>query len=414
VLAISLIAALAAAAPDDEGGALHAEALAAEIDGNLAGALDLLRRAAAAAPDDGLVVYDLARLAYESKSPTLAGDTAPFLARTPESADAHLLRAYLLLARGERDGAAQSVDAVLMARPGDAEATRLRLVLGGGRPAGAKGEAPLRARVRTSVQGDSNVTVLAEDNPSRLSGARAVLDLALLGRHENGGFALEGGLGASGGPYLNARDDLAAYDAASATLFAAALYRAGGLAASVEVSGTDVLVDAFSEEFMRDVGGSLELRWASGPAAGGLYGGGGWRDFLHMNAEGLAEDRDGPRFEGGVLGSYRASGLVVSGRAGWQRESAEGEAQVEQGLRGGLQVSWRKEALSAGAGVGFEYRAYENVERADLRLMPSARVGWDLNDTFGVVASYAFIRNLSEAPYDYARHLGQAGLEARF
>ena len=75
---------------------LHAQGLALAQDNDRAAALEALRTAHQLAPQDRDIAFDLARVAVESKSPQLAADTLDFMNAPAETADAKVLRAYIL------------------------------------------------------------------------------------------------------------------------------------------------------------------------------------------------------------------------------------------------------------------------------------------------------------------------------
>jgi hypothetical protein len=68
------------------------------------------------------------------------------------------------------------------------------------------------------------------------------------------------------------------------------------------------------------------------------------------------------------------------------------------------------------AGVRYAYRRYASSsdQRLDQRISPHVRASYDVSDTVGLFASYAFVRNRSQAFYNYSRHLGGAGVEVRW
>lgn len=413
---------------------MHAEALEAELDQETSRALDKLREANALLPTDETIAFDLARVSFEAKNPKLAQDVRPFLAMDPSTPDANLLRAYLHLAQGDEANAATYVGRVLQDRPSDPEALQLHALVGGGPARGTKG-AFLSARVQTACAFDSNVTVLPETETTHVSALRTSIGGDLFGGFPLGPLKLEVGGGFQLGAHVTERTQVDQYDAASARVFVSSRYVSDAMVLSLEFNDTNVFTDLVASHFMHTYGGRLEARFLVGPVRLGLYGQGGFRDFIHGNLERVPgskgpEDRDGPRFEGGPVVTWRSGSLSLRFHAGAQAELAEGKNQRERGGVAGLLFRWHLDPITAGMGIAYEYRDYpENLledtapgaattatakHRVDQRLTPMVRGSWAMSKMFRLNVSYGLTRNISEDRFGYMRHLGQLGLEARW
>lgn len=409
--------------PEGNALALHAEGLEAELDGDEARALALLRRAHAAEPTDVLVAFDLARLAYDQRLEGWERDAMGLLSLDDVGAagpDASLLRAYLFIEQGERAAAAREVANVLAVEPSHAEALELRGLIGP--TPGAEGEVSVSGRVRAGIEVDSNVAVAPDFVASGQLGTRAAVDGAILvtwrpvrTRVEAGGFFALGG-------HLNDRDNLAFYDSFSFTLFGRATYLGEGFDLGLTLIGSEVLIDGFSSHFMQDVGARATLELPLGPVSVGAYADGGHRDFIAGNPEGVPgrpegdeADRDGPRGRAGVSFGAAFGDFALNARVGGQIEQADRYKYQEAGLDSTIALTWKWESLAVAGGVKYDYRNYHRHDRVDHRLTPYLKAGYSLTENLGVALSGVLMRNVStDAYYDYTRVIVHLGGEATF
>ncbi|MBI3178496.1 MAG: hypothetical protein HYZ27_02470, partial [Deltaproteobacteria bacterium] len=392
---------------------LHAEALALRLDGKLAEARQTLRRALALLPQSDLIAFDLAKLALSGANDAFDSDVAPFLDRAPATPDAHLLRAHILLRRGNRGEAATHLRATLDQRGDSVEALRLQHILA---PVAAAPAAPTWSfRVGTGAQADSNVAVLPEDVPGPGTGVRAVFDGSATVRPVRGPVGLEATARANMASQLNDRDDAMIdplADIGTAALSARVNTKLGATSFTGELGGSQVMLDRFAETFMRDAGARLEIK-AALPVELGAYAGGAWRDFAFANSEDSAADRDGPRVEGGLLVGQKLGPTRARARVGAQAELAQGSDQKEWGPQADLSLAVRAGELSVDVAFAYHMRDYfdATLERREHRLTPGLRLAYSFTDLLGAYASYTLMKSLSEN-YPFTRHLGAAGVFA--
>lgn len=403
---------IAAAQESDDPIVLHAEGLLAELDGNGAAALAYFRKAQTLSLGDETIAFDLARLSYESKSPMLASDSAAFLSLRSSTPDSHLLRAYLLLAQGERDGAAEQAAIVLQLRPGDDEALKLQALLGDG----GRGVAlSFDGRIRMGAQYDTNIAVLPEDNPSRLRGTRGLLDALLVLSLEPQHRRLDLGAYITAGPHLTDRGSLSYYDALSGIGFVDFESHHDDFAFNLGVAGGATLIDSFQAIFLQEGGLHAGTRWSIGDLQPGFYAEAGYRDFIFENPEGEAGDRDQPYGEGGVVVDWQLGALWLNLRAGAQQEWAEGESQDERGGLAALNLTYTPApAVTVTAGMSYEYRDYYRADRLDHRYNPSVSATFYFLEHLGLRLAYSYTRSDSQNLYDYKRHLAHGALVTRW
>ncbi len=392
---------------------LHAEALALRLDGKLDAAREAMRRALALSPQNELIAFDLAKMALSGVNETFDGDVAAFLAQTPTSTDAHLLRAHILLRRGGRAAAETDLNAALAQQSDNVEALRLQRALAP--PAPASMASLWSFRVGTGAQVDSNVAVLPEDVPGPDAGVKGTFDGLLALKPTHRPLALDLALRLNLAAQVNDRDHkmigpLA--DVGTATLSARARLATTSMAVTAELLGTQVMLDRFRESFLREGGAHLEVV-AVLPVELGLYASGAWRDFAFANREGQAADRDGSRLEGGIMVGGKLGPARLKARAGVQAELAEGRDQKEWGPQGALSMGVSAAAFSVDASVAYHLRDYfaAAATRREHRLTPGLRLAYDVSDHLGAYTSYTFMTSLSEQ-YPFTRHLGAAGVYA--
>jgi hypothetical protein len=401
---------------------LHAACLEAELDQRMEDALRLCRLASESDPSDDVIAFDLARLAFENNSATLAQDATAFLLLPPASPDAHLLRAYILAGRGERTQAAEHVAEVLDLRPGDGEALKLQALVGIAprRPKKQDGPSALSLRLRTGIQYDTNVTVLPEDKPAQRKGTRSMTDGGIMLAGSPGGKPLVGGVFFSLGAHLTARDVLATFDSASAMAFGQVGGKLLFFDYSFQLNGLMVLIDAIDNQsvFMRGAGlqAGLDLRLGKAFKAG-AYASAGLRDFDFQNADDTGNDRDGQQVQLGAKGLCR---MPASLRLGWKVnagiENAQGALQKVRTGRAELSVAYPLDPIEVEAALSYNYRNYfENPNgRRDNRLTPSIKATVLITPALGAQISYSYVRNKSIDQFQYQRQLAQLGVEAKW
>lgn len=405
---------------------MHAEALLAEADGNAPHALELLRRAVAAAPEDELLRFELARLALAHPSAAKPTDGDAFLARTPATADAQLLRAYLLLERRDKEGALAAARGVLKERPNDGEALALTAALAEPLEEAQDDVPTFTGKVTLGAQYDSNVTVVPDElegaveaAPSKTPGTRAQLAAELSYRPVTGPTGFELTLAAQHGPHLTDRDALALYDASSVGLDARLQVRKR-VHVTLDAGGSLTFLDSFAEVFMREATARLSLAVPRGTMRVGAFAGAAARDFAFGNPEDTAAtpqpaDRDGLRLDGGVQFDVTTkSGWLVLARVGFQAEQTDGETQRERGPMAQAAVRYSREAFWAQLSGGYERREYTELDRLDQRIVPRLALGYAVTEAITLAGSYAYVRNDSATPYGYERQLAGASIELRF
>jgi hypothetical protein len=179
----------------------------------------------------------------------------------------------------------------------------------------------------------------------------------------------------------------------------------------------EVFLDSFSDHFMQDFAGQMTARMRFEAMELGVYGRGGYRDFVERNDEGGDLDRDGPQLGGGLVLKWKGGGgWSADVRAGYQGELTDGDAMKERGPEARLALRWRWRDLGARLVVNYVMRDYtersSDMERTDQRVTPQLDVRYGFTDWLAVRGSYALTRNMSQDAYDYIRHLAQLGVEA--
>ncbi|MEZ4272779.1 MAG: hypothetical protein R3C68_15510 [Myxococcota bacterium] len=217
---------------------------------------------------------------------------------------------------------------------------------------------------------------------------------------------------------------MAFYDSGSATVFAGLQTNnkfSEKIVLNLDVGATEVLLDGFKAEFMREFMSRAELRFKTGVFEPGFYAEGGYRDFIDSSEN----ERDGPRAGVGLVDRVRAGRFSAGIRAGVFGEFAEGETQQVDGIRATLGATYQPGDFRISAGVSYEYRRFKEIQstdetqvaeprRIDQRLTPGLSLAYNINDRFGLNARYSFVNNSSTSSFDYSRHLGQAGVEVRW
>jgi hypothetical protein len=390
----------------------HGLALAAELDGDIDEAMGLLRAALADTPDDLAIAFDLARMHFDSGKGTEA-DVEPFLDLPANSADSHLLRAYLHQRRGLLDRARADVVAALYLEPAHGEAQALAQKLGTAAPTARWWNASLGV----SGQYDSNVTVLPEDSPSREAGGRLVVD-GLVGARGRARtidsfalFAVQQSL--HGSP----RDKLALYDSTLVSVSVGGAADVGPARLKLALAAAEVVIDDLAARFMDDVSASTETSLRLGPASAGVFARGGLRTFHTGNPEGEPGDRDGPRVDAGALVRGSLGPLRGELQGGWQGEFTEGSEQRERGWLGALRVQAKWQALAGRLALEYADRRYPDSAvvaggRHDRRLSGALDLAYEISSTYRVTAGYVYAKNKSNTPYAYRRNLATLGVEA--
>ena len=403
----------------DDPAHVHALALEAELDGDVARALTLLRQAVALDPRDALAAFDLARVSYRSNSPELPQDAKAFLALGSYDVESDLLRARLNLHLHHEEEARHDVETALGRAPGDSEALSLSAQLGGVE-AGSKSAVQVHARARIGSEIDTNVTVLPDDNASQQTGSRLVASAEVRAGGRSGPYDFSGGLYLGASPHVNNREALHTYDVATGALFGHVGYQRGSMQAGLDLTLTEIFIDTVEEAFARYFMGRRALHgevWWRGGVSLGAFADAGIRDFSTGNIEGSDTDRDGAQLVGGVAATLRTGSVVWSSRLGYRSDFAEGDARRIRGPLGELRLALARGAFSGRLGVLYEYRDYylNAVERRiDQRITPSARAQINFLSMYGVFAEYRFVRNITISNFDYSRHLAQLGLEMRW
>jgi hypothetical protein len=406
---------------------LHAQGIGLVFDKQPERGLALMRRAHELAPANELMAFDLARMAREHGGKD--EDQRAVLAVEATTVSTRLLQAYVLLDAGDSDGAAVRLEAALQQEPEHREAAELLQIL---RPeatsettAGlqiqrkvAKREASrFTGRVRTSAVVDSNVTVLPEDAPSQVTGYRAQVDAAALFNLARGDFSADAGAALLYAPHLNERDELGLYDMFAIVGLVTLEHTHRVLVWDLDATVREVFLDSFADHFMQDFSGQMTARMRFEAMELGLYGRGGYRDFIERNPEDESLDRDGIQVGGGLVLKWKGGGgWSADVRAGYQAELTDGDDMKEGGPEARVALRWRWRQLGVRLLLNYVMRDYGEraaaIERTDQRITPQLDVRYGFTDWLAVRAGYALTRNLSQDAYDYTRHLGQLGVEA--
>ena len=399
---------------------LHAQGLALAQDNDRAAALEALRSAHQLAPQDRDITFDLARVALESKSPQLTADTVDFMSSPATTADAKVLRAYIL-AITDTEAARRELEGALRLRPDHPEGLLARTMLEGLGAPPPPPQAPepriWSARVRLFGEADTNVDLLPQSIPSHHQGWR-------LGVQGSGSVSpvtqdkLRWDIAADlrGAFHLNDRPDLALYDTAGGSAWTTLTWLPGPVVWATDIVGTLIYAGERAPFFMWDVYLQSQARLPLGNFAVGLYGLVGDRAFGLDNIAGSSNDRSGGHYEAGVLGEGHWGTLLASLRSGLLIEQAFGKEQQVLGNRSVALVRWAPAPVSLTALLAYEYRNYRSssIKRVDNLLEPSFLAAYAINDTFQIVGTYLYVHNASVGPYTYDRHLVMLGAEARW
>ncbi len=402
--------------PPDQPLVMHAAALDRELDGAIDAALELLRAAQQLAPAEPIIAFDLARVALENDSPRFDADVAPFLALVPESDDARLLRAYILTRQGLRQAAREQLASFSGSFADPTELLRLRdLVAGEGAAAPAR---LVAGSLRVGLEGDSNVTVVP-DSPQREEGIRLAMQgqLAVVPLRAPTELTLQAVL--RYGPHLGNREVLSTFDVASATALVRARRGLGATRLTAQLSGNEVVIDTFAQQFMRDLFGDLELRWSAGALELGLFGRGGYRDFSAFNLERDPDDRDGARYSAGALVDGSAGRWGFGAQASFEAAHTDGRRQRELGAELGLYGRWSTWPWQLRLTVNHALRVFgqsrdDGTMRVDNRLTSSLGCSRMVHQRLGVFAAVTWVRNFSTLALDYDRVLGQLGVVSQW
>lgn len=409
---------------------LHARGLGLIYDGKPSAGLPMLRRAHTLAPDDELIAFDLARMARKHGGEPI--DQRAVLEVRPTTAATRLLQAYVLLDNDDTEGATARVEAALVDEPEYGEALELLSILrpeaSSSTPAGLEVERrigkrePQRftGRLRLSGVIDSNVTVLP-DEASQQQGYRMQVDAAAMVNLVRGDFSADVGAALQYGPHLNDRNtdeiELANFDVLAAVALITMEHTTSVLVWDFDATAREVFLNGVDKQFMQSFGAQMSARMLAGSTQFGLYGFGGYRDFIDLNIENEPSNRDGVYAGGGAVLRWKGgSGLSAEIRAGYQTELADGANQYERGPLARLTLHWRWHDVTTRLVAAYMMRDYVHpdatVDRTDQRITPHLSVGYAITDWFGVRASYAMTRNISQDEFDYIRHLGKLGVEA--
>ena len=398
---------------------VHATGLESELDGNMDQALQLFRQAHRLSPEDEVIAYDLARLSFEQKSSLLEQDIAGFLKLEPTTPDSSLLRAYLLVNKGENDAARAQVNRVLAIRPGDPEALELAAVVAPPPKPTAPPRTSFVGRFKTGMEYDTNVTLLPEDVGTLEAAARAFVEGALLFSFNPKSLRFDAGLIFSGSAYATNRTAVSEYEGGSATVFASLEPMLEALRLRFQAQATEVRIESFEQEFMQSFGGSAEISIKDERLEPGFYAGGGFRNFIDADESG----RDGPQGEVGLFATFRQRGLKVNLRVGGILEQATKEDQKVKGLRSRAALSYRLKDFTTALALAYEYRRHNNEDtegestgrRIDQRIEPSLSLFYAFaQQRFVVSGTYAFGQNLSTKDFDYTRHRILSSVEVRW
>ncbi len=431
----------------------QAEALLAEEQKDISGALTLLREAAKLDAADLDVAFDRARLALEHADLAQPADFDDYLALEPVTADQRLLRAYILAARGRTDEAHAEAQSAAKADPANEEAQGLVQALAPATPdEGAQAQPAIAGRVRLYGQYDTNVSVLPDRTATTVGSTTTISDATALQRSA-AAIGVQGDVrwtpvrgltelsflaGVSYLGHVNGRSDQLdvntgivkpgskTYDFGTVDLQARVAFPRERWYSAIEVYGSSVFIDSFAERYLTE--GTLlgSTNVAVNEAKNirlGAYGLGGVRSF--------GEDfsvRDGTRAEGGITFDYIGRHMGVGLRGGYQAELTDSELFTEKGPQGMFYARGSIDRFDALVSFVYQKRGYDSAvnpdptapafERSDDRFGPQLQLAYGLSDILSVVGTYQYLRNVSSTEgyaidFDYSRHLATIGLEAR-
>jgi hypothetical protein len=401
--------------PGEQAVMLHARGVGRELEGKHEEALDLLRQAAALAPTDEDINFDLARLSYERRDPRLWDDARGFLALTPSTEDGRVLRAYLLRARGDAGAAL----AELRGSRGTEALQLQRILQRQNSTPTPPAQTPRDLGVRAAVSGeyDSNVQVLPDPLVPVTNGGGARLNADVAGQWQplHGDTEVHVTATLRTGTHVNNRANLALYDTESTALLVGGQTQVDKWLLYADIEGSLVFVHDFRQTFMRQALGDALAVYDFGGLRAGVYGLGGPRHFYKFGAPVPPEyDRDGALWEGGATFDVFTERLLVTARAGWQGEHTAGPELREHGFSGLLTGRYAVGDATVSAMLAYQHRGYgqSTTGRVDDRFIPGARLAYRLAPGLQAVASYTYIDNRSVEAFQYKRHLANVGVEA--
>jgi tetratricopeptide (TPR) repeat protein len=420
-VAISLAAATAHA--DGRPAILQAQALLAEHEGDTAKALELLREANAASPQDVDIAFDRARIALEHSDQAKPEDLDASLAVEPITSEQYVLRAYVLTARDRLDDAREAAERAADLDPKSEEAATLVEALAPADGATPRVK-PIAVRAKLFGQYDTNVSVLpdqlvigsttVETNPIDSLGLGAEADVRWTPVRGVTELSFAGGASFLGHlTNRNVDEGAKQFDYGTFDLSARARFTGDRWLTTIELLGTAIFIDDYAERFLTEGDLIASTGYAVGSAKAlriGAYGIGAARSFGNT-----FDQRNGTRLEGGLTLDWQAlRNLGLGLRGGYQSEQTTEPEFDEGGPTAMAYAQSRFGRLDALVALTYQRRDFRNVPRVDNRLGPQATLSYNLDDTFFIVGSYLYLHNSSTSQYDYQRHLVTVGVEARF
>lgn len=378
----------------DDAFELHARAMEAELDGDPATALELLKKAFSIAPEDKVISNDLVRLL-----------------RTDASSKKELGRVL------------EQLNPTLRARA---------------RTQDPKKRPFFSARIVGGAQYDSNVLVVPDQpNPGAAapqSAARALLDGDLKMRLLQGTTRSSLRAGFSAGPHLTDDVALTAFDAFGARASIDLGHQNGAIEWYGALRSNALFIDRSAlNPFLFSTGASAGVRYSSNSMRVGFTVSGDLRAFDEGNPEGEANDRDGTRTTAVANVAMGDSRLAVFGSAGYQGEQTDGDEQTENGAIASVGVRYALDPVVLTAGANYTLRDYSAPElgRVDQRLTGSAGALYQLDPTWGVSLRGSWTENFSDVnpteaylentgideddlDFSYTRQLVTMGVEAKW
>ncbi|MCC6807377.1 MAG: hypothetical protein IT381_08130 [Deltaproteobacteria bacterium] len=409
----------------DEAEVAHAEGLLAETDGRVDEARRLLSRASELVPANVDFAFDLARVSFERKLPTLATDISRFLTLEPKTAGQSLLRGYLLAMLRTKDGARATEDAKaavqrsLALDPTNSEAQQLGVLLDKP-PIGKRSRKNWALRAKIATEYDSNVTLIQDATPSDEGGLRLLLSGGVAWQPSFGETRLSLSVDLSGGIHLMHRDRLALFDFAQVLPRFSVDSRVGDNRLIAAAFISQVFLQGFTRHFMQDFALVAEYRRIFGEVwQPGLYAGIGYRDFTtgDFNQPGPT-DRDGLHTNVGLGLNFVRDDVVAHVRAGFQLENAAGAEQRELGPEADMLLRFTVSRFSFGATLAYMGRFYQrsSTMRVDQRVSAGFVASVTVTPWLFIDVDYRFVRNVSPAvvQFDYMRHLTGVTLRAAY